>query len=97
MTSYLTSTKNLEGILNAIKGARAPEKFTQSFLESLEFKSSSDRLYIPILKGLGFLDVDAKPTERYYTFLDQSQSGAVLAEGIKGAYEELFKVNINAH
>lgn len=27
-TSYLTSTKNFEGIMNSILGARAPERFT---------------------------------------------------------------------
>ena len=31
-TAYLTSTKNLEAILNAIKTAQAPGKFTQKFL-----------------------------------------------------------------
>lgn len=28
-TSYLTSTKNFEGIMNSILGARAPERFTK--------------------------------------------------------------------
>ena len=45
-TSYLTSVKNLPAILAAIQQAKAPERFTQRFLESLEFKSNSDRLMI---------------------------------------------------
>ncbi len=45
-TAYLTSTKNLKAILEAIQNAQAPKKFTYSFLESLEFKSSSDRLIL---------------------------------------------------
>ena len=53
--SYLTSAKNLEGILNAIVNARAPEKFTQRYLESLGFKSNSDRLVIGVLKSIDFL------------------------------------------
>ncbi len=96
-TSYLTSGKNLESILNAIKTAQAPEKFTQKFLESLEFKSNSDRLIIGVLKSLGFIADDGKPTQRYFDFLDQTQSGRVLAEGIRQAYADLFAVNTKAH
>jgi Family of unknown function (DUF5343) len=95
--AYLTSTKNLSSMLNAIKTAQAPEKFTHKFLASLEFSSSNDRLIIGVLKGLGFLADDGKPTQRYYDFLDQTQSGRVLADGIKDAYGDLFAVNVNAH
>lgn len=94
--SYLTSTKNLSTMLNAIKTAQAPEKFTHKFLASLEFTSSNDRLVIGVLKALGFLSDDGRPTQRYYEFLDQTQSARVLAEGIKEAYRDLFAVNINA-
>lgn len=96
-TAYLTSTKKLEGILNAIQTAQAPEKFSQKFLQSLEFKSSSDRLIINVLKSLGFLDDSGKPTHRYYEYLDQTQSKKVLADGIREAYIDLFRVNKNAH
>lgn len=96
-TSYLTSIKNLEGIFAAIQGAQAPEKFTQAFLESLEFKSNSDRLYIGVLKSLGFLDDSGRPRERYFRFLDQTQAPKVLAEGIRDAYQDLFRVNTKAN
>jgi hypothetical protein len=52
-TSYLTSLKNLGGILNSIVGAQAPEKFTTRFLESLGYSSATDRLVIGVLKSLG--------------------------------------------
>jgi hypothetical protein len=95
-TSYLTTAKNLPDILSAIQQAQAPDRFTQSFLESLEFKSSSDRLIIGVLKSLVFLDDNGTPTDRYYQFLDQSQGGSVLAEGIREAYADLFRVNKDA-
>jgi Family of unknown function (DUF5343) len=94
--SYLTSTKNLPAILESLKSAQAPEKFTIRFLESLDFKSNPDRLIIGVLKALGFLSPDAKPTDRYFRFLDQTQSAAVLAEGVREAYSDLFQVNKNA-
>lgn len=96
-TTYLTSTKKLESFLNAIITAQAPETFTQRFLENLEFKSTSDRLFITLLKALGMLDESAKPTERYFRYLDQSESKKVLAEGIREAYEDLFSINVNAY
>jgi hypothetical protein len=61
--AYLTSAKNLPAILNAIQTAKAPSKFTQRFLESLEFKSPSDRLIIGVLKALRFLSDDGAPTD----------------------------------
>jgi hypothetical protein len=96
-TSYLTTTKNLEAILNSLQGAKAPTKFTVSFLESLEFKSKTDRLVIGVLKALGFVTEGGEPTQRYYEFLDQTQGGRVLAEAIEEAYSDLFQVNKEAH
>jgi hypothetical protein len=94
--AYLTSTKNLSAILDAIKGAKAPQKFTQRFLESLEFKSPYDRLIIGVLKALKFLNEDGVPTQRYFDFLDQTQSAHVLADGLRDAYDDLFQVNTSA-
>jgi hypothetical protein len=96
-TSYLTTAKNLNAIFAAIQGAQAPEKFNIAFLESLEFKSSSDRLIIGVLRVLGFIDDTARPKDRYFRFLDQTQGAKVLAEGIREAYHDLFKVNTKAN
>lgn len=94
--SYLTSAKNLNAIFEAMKSAQAPPKFTIKFLESLDFKSTTDRLIVGVLKILGLIGQDGSPTERYFRFLDQTQSAAVLAEGIREAYADLFQVNTNA-
>ena len=55
-TAYLVTTKNLEGFLNALKTAKAPERVNNKFLQNLEFSSSNDRLFIGLLKSLGFTD-----------------------------------------
>lgn len=96
-TAYLTSTKNLEAIFNAIQSAKAPSKFTQRFLEDLGFKSAADRLVINMLKTLGLLSPDGAPTQRYFEFLNQSHAGRVLAEGVEEAYADLYQLNRNAH
>jgi hypothetical protein len=95
-TAYLTSTKNLDGMLTAIQTAQAPKRFTLAFLENLGYKSSSDRLILNVLKAIGFLNADGKPTDRYFRFLDQSEAAKVLADAIRDAYEDLFQLNRNA-
>ena len=61
------------------------------------YQNSNDRAIINVLKALGFLDDSGVPTPRYHRYLDQTQSALVLAEGIRDAYEDLFRINRNAH
>jgi hypothetical protein len=95
-TSYLTSFKNLPGILTAIQNAQAPKNFTTRFLESLGYKNAADRLIIGVLKSLGFLTGEGVPTSRYFEYLDQTQSKRVLADAIRDAYADLFQINKKA-
>ncbi len=95
--AYLITTKNLESFFNSITSAQAPERFTIKFLENLEFKSTNDRLYVGILKALKFIDETGVPTQRYFEFLDQTQSKSVLADAIREAYSDLFSVKVDAY
>ena len=95
--AYLTSFRNTSAILQAIQAAQAPQRFTQKFLEGLGFQNSNDRAIINVLKVLGFIDDSGVPTSRYHQYLDQTQSALVLADGIRDAYEDLFRVNRKAH
>ena len=97
MSSYLMTSKNLEAFLNAIQGAKAPDRFTNKFLTDLDFKSTNDRLFIGVLKGLGFIDDAGVPLDRYFAYLDQGTSAVVLADAIREAYSDLFAINTNAH
>lgn len=93
---YLVSVGNLGRLLDALRRAQAPDKFTLRFLEDLGFKSTNDRLFIPLLKAMRMLDDSAKPTSRYHSFLDDTQWKQVLADGIRDAYPDLFRVNRDA-
>lgn len=95
-SSYLVAVKNVRPFFDSLITAKAPNAFTIKFIEGLGFKSTNDRLFITLLKGLGFLDANAVPTERYFRFLDQSESKKVLAEAIEDAYGDLFAVNTKA-
>ncbi len=96
-TAYLTSLKNLADILEAMKSAQAPKKFSQPFLEGLGFKSTADRLVVGVLKSLGFLTPSGEPAKRYFEFLDQTQSAKILGEAIQEAYADLYQFNTRAH
>jgi hypothetical protein len=96
-TAYLTQVGNLNAILEAIREAQAPDKFTTRFLEQLDFKSTNDRLAIGVLKGLGFLEDSGTPTQRYFDYLDETQHRMVMGQAIQEAYADLFKVNNKAN
>jgi len=95
--AYLTQVKNLHSILEAIRQAHPPERFTSKFLETLDFKSTNDRPIISVLKALGFIDESGVPKQPYFDYMDDEKHRAVLADGIRRAYADLFKLNNEAH
>lgn len=97
-TSYMTgSFTKIPKYFEALLNAQAPTKFTTKFFEDLGFTSSNDRQFIGVLKSIGFLDEAGIPTNRYYRFLDQSNSKIMVAEGVKEAYADLFLLNTSAY
>jgi len=95
--NYTYKPSAIPAYFEAIQNAEAPERFTIKFLENLEFKSTNDRLIVGVLKDLGFLDSDGVPQQRYFQYLDKTQSGAVLAEAVREAYSDLFAINKTAN
>ncbi|MDF2366488.1 DUF5343 domain-containing protein [Sneathiella sp.] len=95
--TYTVKAGAIPDYFEAILNAEAPERFSHKFLVGLDFKSTNDRLFIGILKELGFIDTDGVPTPRYFEFLDRSQSPRILASGIREAYSDLFAVNKEAY
>jgi len=95
--SYTLKPNAIPAYFDAILDAQPPERFSLKFLENLGFQSTNDRLFIGILKDLGFLNRDGAPQTRYFEFLDRSRSKQVLAEGIRDAFSDLFAINIRAN
>src|SRR6476620_563842 len=94
--AYMNSVKNVPAIFAAIREAGVPEKFTHQFLKQLGFTSSRDRGVIAVMKSLRFLDDAGAPTDRYKRYRDPPIAEAVMAEAMRDAYSDLFKVNENA-
>jgi hypothetical protein len=95
-TSYLTGTKNLKGILEAIQKAGVPQRFTYDWLKTLGYPSSNDRPIIPLFKAMRFIDDSGGPLDRYKRYRDTTQAKAVLAEGMRDAYRDVFAVDQQA-
>jgi hypothetical protein len=95
--AYLNQVKNLPQILQAIRQAQPPERFSHKFLEGLDFKSTNDRGIIGVLKALGFIDESGTPKQPYFDYLDDERHRTVLADGIRRAYADLFKLNNKAN
>jgi Family of unknown function (DUF5343) len=94
--SYTLKPGAIPEYFEAMLNADAPKRVSSGFLESLEFKSSNDRLFIGVLRDLGFVDSDGAPTPRYFEFLDRSQSRRAVAAGVKDAYSDLFAIQRDA-
>jgi hypothetical protein len=91
-SSYTKAHSKLDRFFREIRDKRVPERFKDQFLRELGFKSNIHKTYIPILKNLGFLTSDGKPTSRYMDFRNHSQSRVVMAEALKEAYADIFAI-----
>src|SRR3990167_316854 len=95
--SYTLKPNAIPAYFDTMLDAQAPERFSLKFLENLGFTSTNDRLFIGILKDLGFLNRDGAPQPRYFEFLDKSQSKKIVADGIREGFSDLFALNTKAN
>lgn len=90
---YLVSNKNLQAVLEKIRTAAKPQKFTIAFVKQLGFTSSNDQAYPALLKKLGYLMDDGTPTQDYDDLRDPKIAENSLGEHIRELYNELFVIN----
>jgi len=90
---YLPTVTSLHKILDSIAKASVPDAFNFDFLKDLGFKSSNYRRVPMLLRYLGLIDDSNKPTDAYRSFVDPTQSKAVLASCLRSAFDDL----LNAH
>lgn len=87
---YMMSVTNVPAILEKIRTAGTPPKFTHEFLKStLGFSSSNDRGIIKVLRQAGFLNADGVPTPRYNDYRGD-QYGKALATGLREGWSDFF-------
>jgi hypothetical protein len=90
--AYTEAYGKLGDFFSKLRDGQAPPQFTTQYLQDLGFKSNKQRAYIPLLKGLGFLSPEGKPTQRYNSYRDHSKSKGVMGEAIKEAYSDIFLI-----
>jgi hypothetical protein len=95
---YMNAYGNVTKILNKIKEARTPERFTQDYLETvLGFSGGSARPFISLAKRIGLLAGDGTPTDLYNRFRNPAQSEQAMADAIRFGYSELYRRNEFVH
>ena len=90
--AYTQAYGKLGEFFGKIRDGQVPPQFTQQLLKDLGYKSNNHRAYIPILKAIGFLSPDGKPTARYSDYRDHSRSKRIMGDGLKDAYSDIFLI-----
>lgn len=98
--AFMNATGLAKKILEKIKVAATPERFTQDYLATeLGFGGGSARAFIPLAKKLTLIGSDGTPTDLYKQFRNTSDSisKAAMAKAIKIAYSDVYTRNEFAH
>jgi hypothetical protein len=90
--AYTVAVGRVPELFSKIRDGQAPEQLTQQLLKDWGFASSNDRAFLPLLKALGFLSPDGKPTTLYHDYRDHSKSKVVMAQALRNAYGDIFLI-----
>jgi hypothetical protein len=94
---YILNTGSLKSFLESIPKIGVPDKINTNTLPMLGYKSKNDRPIVKILRFIDFIDVNGVPTQNYINFRDTSKAKIVMANAIRKAYSDLFKMYPDAH
>lgn len=97
---FMNATGAVTKILEKIKVAATPERFTQDYLATeLGFPGGSPRPFISLAKKLGLIGSDGTPTDLYRQFRNTNQtvSKGAMAKAIRNAYADIYSRNEYAH
>lgn len=95
---YSTSAGTLEKMLEKIKQASAPERFTQDFVSTkLAMKGGTAKACIPFIKKMGFVANDGAPTDLYREFRNPAKSRLAVGKAFRKLYKRLYEMNEYVH
>lgn len=95
---YSTSVGTLENMLEKIKTASVPERFTQDFVSTkLAMKGGTPASCIPFVKKMGFVASDGTPTDLYKEFRNPKKSRIAMGKSFRKLYHKLYEMNEYVH
>lgn len=95
---YVAQPGSIVKVLQKIKEARTPERFTTDFLETkLGCRGGAYNQFIPFGKKCGLLNADGTPTEVYKQFRNSHTSRLAVGQALRTGYHEIFERNEQAH
>jgi len=91
---YVNQPGSIVKILEKVREAKTPDRFTGDFLETkLGFKGGNYRQFIPFAKKLGLLNSDGTPTDLYKRYRNSDTAKAAIAQALRTGYREAFDRN----
>ena len=95
---YTTVPGKLRELLQKIPSVGRPEKVTMAWLSSAGWSSSNDRSMLPVLRFVGLIGDDGRPTDLWTAARSPTAENKVLmGEAVKSAYADLFALYPDAH
>ncbi|OUE40928.1 hypothetical protein BZY95_13270 [Billgrantia desiderata SP1] len=95
---YSTSAGTLEKMLDKIKTASEPDRFTQDFVSTkLSMKGGTAKACIPFLKKMGLVGSDGSPTDLYREYRNPKKSRLALGKAFRIVYDRLYEMNEYVH
>jgi len=94
---YVNQPGSIVKILEKVREAQTPERFTGDFLQTkLGFRGGNYQQFIPFAKKLNLLGTDGRPTDIYKSFRNDATSKAAIAAALRYGYREVFERNEHA-
>ena len=88
---YATKPEDVNKLLLLLPSTVIPKgKIDANYFKSLGFSLSSGNYLLALMRHLGFLDENDKPSASWIAYRADEKRGLVLALGIKKAYGDLF-------
>jgi hypothetical protein len=95
---HMPAVGNVTSILEKIRGAGTPPKFTGEFVKTtLGSTASQDRSFPRMLEQLRFINNDGVPLPRYNEFKASSSGGRAITEGLREGWAPIFMADQSAH
>lgn len=87
---YTQVTGKLKSFFEKIQGTGQPDAATVKWLKLIGWTSSNDPSILPVLRFIGFVESDGKPTPKWSEYRDRARAKSVLGNAIRQGYSELF-------